>query len=297
MSFVPYQPRRARVTVTVQRPDQTGQLQNETFTFEQHRMRIMVRQGGQQFGNAKLEIFGVPLAAMNQIARLWLEAMTPQNTDNVAIDVWNGQDFVPFFQGVITWSAVDASGMPQVKLVIEANAAMALMNLSTSPYANAGPVLLKDALTTIANAGNFAVDYAASAPAFLMTDVRVTGSPMEQISGLMRHFTALTWFVNLQRIVVRGISAPTSTDSIRIAADTGMMSYPIYSTSGLQFSTLFNPQLRPGAALDVNTLFDFVNRTVWVAAVLTHVLEPNLPGGQWTTSVAANSFGPKGNDQ
>lgn len=297
MALKTFVPRRARITVNVTRPNAQGVQTPLAFTFSDHRMRIALRQGGNQFGNAKVEVFGVPLAAMNQIARLWLEALTPQNSDTLAISIWDGKDFVPFFQGVITWSAVDASGMPAVKLVIEANAAMALMNLSASPYANAGPVELADALATIAEAADFAVDYSNTASRYQLTDVRVTGSPMEQIAGLMRYFPDLTWFVNLQRLVVRQANAPFSADPIRIATDTGLMAPPVYSTSGLQFNTLFNPRLRPGVALDVQSLFDFVNRTQWVAAVLSHQIDVNVPGGQWATSVAANSFGPKGNTQ
>lgn len=297
MSFNPYQTRAARVTVTVQRHDNTGAVQNLTYVFEQHRMRIAVRQGGQQYGNAKIEVFGVPLATMNQIARLWLEALTPQNTDSVAIDVWDGDGFVPFFQGIITWSAVDASAVPNVKLVIEANAGMQLMNMTASPYSNAGPVLLKDALTTIAALGGFAVDYSASAPAYMLTDVRATGSPLEQIGQLIAHYPDLTYFPNLQRVIVRKANAPYGTDTITISDSTGKMGFPVYSQSGLQFSTLFNPNIYPGVGVNVESTFDYVNRTTWVAAVIAHSIEPNLPGGQWTTSVAANSFGPKGNGQ
>lgn len=297
MTYNPLVARRARVVVKVTRPNAKGEPTEYPYTFTDHRMRIAVRQGGNQFGNAKVEIFGVPLATMNQIARLWLETLTPQNTDKLSIDVWDGKAFIPFFEGVITWSAVDATTMPAVKLDIEANAAMALMNMSASPYANSGPVLLSDALTSIAGAGNFSIDYSAAAPQYQLTDVRVAGSPMEQIGHLMRYFPDLTWFVNLQRIVVRQANAPYSTDAIRIAADTGLQGFPKYSTSGLQFNTVFNPRLRPGVALDVVTPFDFVNRTLWVSAVLAHQLDVNVPKGQWTTAVAANSYGQKGNNQ
>lgn len=296
MALNPFVARRARVVVNVTRPNSQGQQAVQTYTFVDHRMKIAVRQGGNQFGNAKIEVFGVPLDAMNQIARLWLEALTPQNSDTVNIDVWDGQDFVPFFQGVITWSSVDASGMPHVKLMIEANAAMQLMNMSASPYANAGPVKLQDALSTIAAQGSFALDYSTIAPQYQLTDVRVTGSPMEQIGAIMRHFPDLTWFINLQRLVVRKANAPFSADSIQISVDTGLQGFPVYSTSGLQFQTIFNPQLRPGVALDVRTPFDFVNRTLWVSSVLAHTLDVNVPNGHWTTAVAANSYGQKGNN-
>ena len=298
MTFNPFIERKARVTVTVTRPDSSGEQTPETYTFLQHRMRINVRQGGNQFGNAKIEIFGVPPDTMNNIARLWLETLTPQNTDTIAIDVWNGQDYMPFFSGVISWSAVNGGGMPAVSLVIEANAAMALMNATASPYANAGPVSLQDALTTIAATQGFAVNYSATAPQYQLTDVRVTGSPMEQISGLMRHFSDLTWFINLQRLVVRAAYAPFDSNAFDINASNGMQRLPVYSSSALQLDTLFNPILRPGVACNIQTQqFDFVNRTLWVASVLSHQIEPNLPGGQWTTSLACNSYGSRGNNQ
>lgn len=296
MSFSTFSERKARVTVTVTRADASGEQTPDVYTFTQHRMRINVRQGGSQYINAKVEIFGVPPDTMNNIARLWFETLTPQNTDTVEIDVWDGQDYVPFFQGVITWSAVNGSGMPAVSLTIEANAGMALMNAPASPYANAGPVALQSVLATLAALQDFSVDYSATAPQYQCTDIRLTGSPMQQIAGLMSHFLDLTWFVNLQRLVVRQTGAPFSADAISIAADNGLMRLPVYSQSGLQFDTLFNPMLRPGVACNITTAFDFVSRTTWVASVLSHMIEPNVPGGQWTTSCAANSYGPRGNN-
>lgn len=297
MPFNPYIERIARTTVRVTRADSAGVQQDFTYTFEQHRQKITIREGGNQFGNLKCEIFGVPLDAMNNIARLWLETLTPQNTDTVEIDVWNGDGFMPVFQGVITWSAVDASQMPAVKLVIEANASFALSNVTASPYSNAGPVALKDALTQIAALGDFTVDYADGAPAYTMSDVRATGSPLQQIGYLMSQFSDLRWFVHLQRLVILPTDAPFTGESVRIAADNGMIGNPVYSTSGLQLATVFNPAIRPGVSLDVQTIFDFVNRTKWVSNVLAHNLDVNVPGGQWTTQIAASSYGPKGNNQ
>lgn len=296
MPYQPYQTRRAQVVVTVQRPNTKGEVVPQTYTFEEHRMRIAVRQGGKQYGNAKMQVYGVPLATMNQIARLWLEALTPQNTDTVQVNVWDGQGFVPFFSGVITWSAVNASQMPQVCLDIEANAAMQGMNSTASPYANAGPVSLKEALTAIATPAGLTVNFDASAQDHQLVQQRAVGNPVEQITQVMNQFPNLTWFINLQQLVVRDALAPLDAPAIRVAADTGMVGYPVYNTSGLTLSTLFDPRIRPGLALDVQTEFDFVNRTTWVASVLAHSLDVNFPGGQWMTQVAANSFGPKGND-
>jgi hypothetical protein len=297
VTFNAFVERVARVTVSVTRADAGGNQTPDTYTFTQHRMRINVRQGGGVYGNARVEIFGVPIETMNNIARLWLETLTPQNTDTIAIDVFDGLNYIPFFQGVISWSAVQGAGMPAVSLLIEANSALLLMNNPSSPYANAGPVALKDVLTQIAGVAGVAVDYSSAAPAHMCNDIRLTGSLMDQINSLMTHYPDLTYFINLQRLIVRLANAPFAANAIDIAPDNGLMRLPNYSSSGLQFDTLFNPQLTPGVPCNVQTAFDFVNRTSWVAAVLSHTIEPNLPGGQWTTSCAATSFGSKGNNQ
>jgi hypothetical protein len=296
MTFNPYGPRVAQVIVSVSRPDANGNPQQQTYTFQPHRMQIQVRNGSKQFGNTRVAIYGVPLATMNQIARLQLEPLTPVINDTLQINVLDDSGaFVPFFQGVIMWSAVNASRMPHVALEIEAASGGALTLVSASPYATPGGVTLKDALTAIVAPAGFVVDYADSAPVYQLAQTRVTGAPLDQVGALMRQYPDLTWQPILQRLQVRSVNAPISADTIDISAETGLMGYPTYSTSGLQFATLFNPKLTPGAALNVQTEFDFVNRTLWVATVLSHTLEPNTPGGQWTTQIVAASFGAKGN--
>jgi len=289
-----------QVVVSVDRPDTSagaapGATKTTTYTWQLNRIRVSIRYGGAQFGNAHITVYGVPLQDMNNIARLWLETMTPQTTDSVTVNVWNGQSFSPLFYGTITWSSVDASAMPAVALVLDANSGFKAASTPAAPYASSGPVSLKDALTTIATQAGYTVNYAASAPNYMVT-TRVTGSALDQIAALMRHFPDLTWVPVQQQILVRAALAPQFTDPVRIAVDTGMQGAPVYSTSGLQIATLFNPLIIPGTALNVVTAFDFVNRTQWVAHVLAHELDANMPGGQWTTSIAANAFGANGNN-
>lgn len=285
--------RKARVTVKVVRPGTDGERELE-YAFIEHRMSIQVSQGGNQFGNAKVSINGVNLEAMNKIARLWLEVLSPSNTDTLTIDVWDGSNFVPFFAGVITWSAVNAATAPHVSLEIEANSAMIAMNTVASPYAQDEPVALQDALAQILEPTGLVVEFAESVQSLQIQKARLSGTPMDQAAALLGYFPELTWYINLQRFLVRPVNAPLGGEPIPVNKYTGMISYPTYSTSGITLSMLFDARIRPGLALDVTTAFDFVNRTKWVAAVLQHTIQPNTPGGQWITQVAAQSYGSKG---
>lgn len=288
--------RRAKVTVKVVRPSEKPDEgdQELTYEFEQHRMDIQVAQGGAQFGNAKVAIYGVPLATMNKIARLWLEVLSPGNTDTLSIDVWDGANFVPFFSGVITWSAINASGSPQVALEVEANSAMVAMNTVAAPYAQDTPIALQDALTAILEPTGLVVEFADSAPKFQPQRIHVIGTPLQQAITLMGYYPELTWYINLQRFIVRAVNSPLGGDPLLVSKTAGMIGYPTYSTSGITLAMLFDARVRLGLALDVQTAYDYVNRTKWVASVLQHHLQPNWPGGQWTTQVAAQAYGSKG---
>lgn len=291
--------RKARVTVKVTRSDanEQGDTLQSTYEFIQHRMSITVTQGGGQFGNAKVQIFGAALDAMNNIARLWLEVLSPSNNDTLDIDVWDGANFVPFFQGVITWSAINASGSPNVALEIEANDSMVAMNTVAQPYAQDTPIALQDALTTILEPAGLVVEFAESVPDLQIQKAHLLGSPMEQANTLMNYFPELTHYTNLRRFIVRPVNGPLGGDPLPVNKGTGMIGYPTYSSSGITLATLFDARLRLGLALDIQTTsFEFINRTKWVCAVLQHNIQPNWPGGQWVTQIAAQAYGTKGDD-
>lgn len=293
MTYKTFVPRRARVVVTVTRPDSTGAPQEYRYQFSDHRMKIVIQQGGGVYGGAQVMIWGVPLASMNRIARLWAEPLTPQVTDRVEIGVWDGQDFVPIFDGLMMWSTIDASAMPDVKLVIEANSATQLAAVPVTPYSNPGPIALRDVLTSVAALGGMPLDYSDAIGEILMTDVRARGTPLDQVTSIMSGYKSLVWYVNLQRLVVLANDAPIGADSIRVAPDTGLIGWPAYSSSALQVSMLLNPKVRPGVTLEVISDFAFVTRTRWLAQVIRHEIDVNLPGGRWATSVACARFGSK----
>lgn len=291
--------RRARVTVKVTRATddpELGPTMTTSYAFEQHRMSIVVTQGGGLFGNAKVQIFGAALDTMNTIARLWLEVLAPSNDDTLDIDVWDGANFVPFFKGVITWSAINASGAPNVALEIEANDSAAGMHVPAPPYAQDTPIALKDALTAILAPAELEVEFAESVPELQIQKAHLLGTPMEQANALMNYFPELTHYTNLQRFIVRPVNGPLGGDPLQINKGTGMIGYPTYSTSGITLATLFDARIRLGLALDIQTAFDFVNRTKWVCSVLQHHIQPNWPGGQWVTQLAAQAYGSKGDN-
>lgn len=293
MSINPLQARRVRVTVDVQRSDAHGNPTDFNFVFTEHRMRLSAQLGGGQFGNAQVRIAGVPLEAMNRIARLQVEPNALTSTDKVSIDVWTGKDFQPWFSGMIVWSAVEITP-PEAWLVIEANAAGALFNVPDAPaYSNPTPVALSAVLTKLAAYGGMTAELSPTATDYQCVNLHLSGSPLQQIGALISQFPDLTWDVRLQRVVVYPAAQALDDEPAIVSVQSGLVGYPAYNTTGLTFRTLFDNRLTLGRALDIKTSLEFVTRSVWTCAVIRHNLEPNVPGGAWFSDVAANYYRPK----
>lgn len=292
MAFNPFVTRAARVTVTVTRADSSSGSGTTTssYVFLQHRMVIRVSIGGGRFGNAKVQIHGVPLAAMNNIARLWPLPMEIQAADTLSIDVWDGSNYAPFFTGTITWSGVNGGALPDVTLDIEANSSASLAQTTPAPYTVSGPQTLQNVLTGILQGSEFALDYAPSIPEIIVPNPRYSGSTLDQIVACMRSYPQLTWNPVLSRLRVYPADQPLGADPILISPATGMRNAPVYSSSAVTLDTVFDPRLVPGQAITIDSEFVLAGGAQWIAMVLNHTLEPNKPKGAWTTSIAAKGI-------
>lgn len=289
MAFNPFVTRAARVTVTVTREDSSSDtgVSTSQYVFQEHRMIIRVSLGGGRFGNAKVSIHGVPLANMNNISRLWLVPLQIQAQDTIAIDVWDGSTYVPFFNGVISWAGTDGSALPDVTLNIEANAAFGLSQTTPAPYSASGTQTLENVLTGILQNTGFTLDLAPSVPPLTVTNPRYSGSAQDQLDACLRAFPNIAFNVTLQRVRVYPTTQPFGTDPILVSPTTGAVGAPNYSSSAVTWKTLFNPQLVPGQAILLDSEFVLSGGANWVCRVLNHTLEPNKPKGAWHTDFAA----------
>ncbi|MDE2434743.1 MAG: hypothetical protein KGM49_00650 [Sphingomonadales bacterium] len=83
-------------------------------------------------------------------------------------------------------------------------------------------------------------------------------------------------------------------DSLRLAADSGMVGYPSFTQNGIQLTALYNPSLAfglsSGRSINVESQLKPANGA-WVIAAVAHNLESNMPGGAWFTQVECGYLG------
>jgi hypothetical protein len=66
----------------------------------------------------------------------------------------------------------------------------------------------------------------------------------------------------------------------------GMENYPIFTSKGIQVTSLFNPSITFGGKIQVNSILDGANGQ-WVVYALTYNLDAKVPRGKWNMSISA----------
>ncbi|WP_028211616.1 hypothetical protein [Paraburkholderia mimosarum] len=279
------QARKLRVTVTIGADSNAADA--TTYVWTENRMRVNVSAGGGRFNAARIEIYGIGIDAINAISRQWLTPLMIRPQDTVRVDVWTGAQFVPFFFGTITWAAPKGSSMPAVPLVMEASAASSLAQSAPAPYSASGTVKLTDALAAILGTSGYTLIAAANLPQYTLTNPRASGSTLDQVEALLAGFPDIAHDYNLLQLRLRPVGAPLFGDVVTVGPAAGMQGSPDYSTSGVEFNTLFDPRITLGTPLQLETVFAYAQSAQWTVAVLEHVLEANVFNGEWLTRVFA----------
>ena len=77
--------------------------------------------------------------------------------------------------------------------------------------------------------------------------------------------------------------------AILLSKDTGLVSYPSFTQSGIQVTSIFNPNLEFGRQIRIDSQFKPANG-LWRIQSLAHRLESQVPGGQWFTDIECTYF-------
>lgn len=118
------------------------------------------------------------------------------------------------------------------------------------------------------------------------------GSVSTQLSDLAQQ-SSFVWIVENNTLSIwpvngARLSLPSNASGVLVNADNGLISYPEFNGIGISFSTIYNPGLRFGSQVRLET--DFPNATgSYVIYGLSHHLDSEDPTGEWT-SIVQGSF-------
>jgi hypothetical protein len=253
----------------------------QVFTLSGHRVSAAVANaGGSGMPTAQVRIFGMSLSLMNQFSTIGIlpDAWRSNGIAIIAGDNVNGMSKI--FEGTIQDAWADMQDAPEVGfnftgLTGKIEALRSVPPLTYPGSADAAVILEGLAESMGLAFENNGVSVILSRPYF-------PGTARQQALAVVQH-ADIEWngmengvLAIWPRGGARGGLVP------RIAPDTGMVGYPTYTSTGLIVSTMFNPVVRQGAMVQVESSLTPACG-LWRVVSVTHDIEAQMPSGKWLT--------------
>lgn len=231
---------------------------------------------------ASIQILGMTQSDMNTLTSRQQYIYYSQNNVTVTIlagDAIGGMKIA--FEGVMTSALDDPSDLPNVSFNILAvqqyNSAIdqppALSFQGTLSIGTICALLATRMGLTLENNGCTSV----------LTNQYLHGSTLDQLNRATQAAKVLYIIENgVLAIWPNGSYRTTQTTVPTISAANGMVGYPQSTAVGVNFRTLYNPNLKYGSLINMQSSKQPACGQ-WVIANLTHTLESNLPHGGWFT--------------
>ena len=264
-----------------------GSSNANQITLQGFRAQALIdRAGGMMMGQLRAKIYGVSQADMNSITTLqWKPGNTVTNTIQVfAID---GAQQSLVFTGYIINAWGDYAGVPQAFLMIQAQQAFLNQVQAVPPRSYAGPVDVATVLGQICNDMGFTLEN--NGVSVMLTDVYVANTNIQQIRTLAKAANIDIYFDDTI-LAICPRNAPRTAFVPIISPQTGLVGYPTFDGTGVNFMSLFNPLIVFGGLVDIQTSITQAAGK-WIASNIGLNLESEKPGGSWFSTVRGTTNG------
>lgn len=265
-----------------------GNAQDNVVVLEGYRTSFESTAAGQlQMGSARIRIFGVTQQIMDAASVIAFQNVDTRLGVNVKVYAIDGDQDTLVFNGSVTMAWGDYSNMPDVCLNIQAQSALVAAQRTAKPKSFKGAVDVASVFGVLAREGGYILEN--NGVQTKLYDVYLASSLLEQIRDLAKQ-SRIDFGIEDSILWIAPKNAGRNGFVPLISKDTGMAGYPMFNGVGVVFKTLYNPAIRAGGRIKVETDINRANGE-WVVASIAHNLSSEMPNGPWFSTVVANKSG------
>lgn len=265
-----------------------GNAQDNVVVLEGYRTSVEATIAGEkQMGAARIRIFGVTQQIMDACTVLQFQNINSRLSVNVKVYAIDGEQDTLVFNGFVVMAWGDYSAIPDVCLNIQAQSALVAAQKSARPKSYKGAADVASIFGVLAREGGYILENNGVQKS--LYDVYLSSSLLEQIRDLAKQAN-IDFGIEDSVLWISPKNAGRGGFIPLISASTGLMGYPIFNGVGVVFKTLYNPAIRAGGKIQLETDINRANGT-WVVASIGHNLSSEMPNGPWQTTVVANYSG------
>ena len=248
---------------------------------------VIDSQLGIAMGACQMRMYGLPLSLMNDLATLGRLPMAGRN-NTVTVSAGDDQaGMAVAFVGTVQTAFADFAGMPEVGFHLVAHSGGFSALNAAPPSSYRGSVSAAVIIQNIANQMGRAFEN--NGVAVQLSNPYLPGTLRDQLQAAVD--AAGIEHEDDGRVIAiwpRGGSRRGLVPLI--SPDTGMIGYPSFTTGGVIVKTLFNPAIRVGSLIKVESQLKPACG-IWRAANRIHEIESETPGGAWFTTFVGKDPG------
>jgi hypothetical protein len=242
-----------------------------------------IKAGGPSMGTLQMMVFGMTPSIMNRLSTLGMVIqLVPRNTVTVeAGDDQSGMGTV--FIGTITNAYPDFNAMPDVGFFVEAHTGLIEAVELAKPTSYRGAAKVDVIMSGLASKMQLAFEN--SGVDTVLANPYFSGSLRSQAKACAEA-AGINWVIDNGVLAIWPRNKARGTAIPLVSADTGMVGHPSYTAQGIALRPEFNPSIGFGWKIKVQSDLDRANGT-WAVYSLAHMLDAELPKGQWFTDIGA----------
>lgn len=269
----------------------TGSGGSEQIVVQGLRMSCkIVKTASPQMNSCQLRIFGLPPETYSKIVSIYQSILGVQkNLVTIQAGDEKSTNLGTAFIGQIVIAHIDLNQQPDAVVDIIAQTAymQALQPVDAIQFPDRFDVAT--ALKGLANTMN--MGFEPNGVKMTLPRMTLQGSPRQQAIAIAEAADIVISFDDNKMVIFTSGGKRINAKPPLISPATGMIGYPYYSTNGIGLKTLYNPTIKWGADVQVQSSLAIPNLNgLWTVSNLVHTLECELPNGRWDTEIQAYNF-------
>lgn len=236
--------------------------------------------GGATMNSLQLRVYGMSADTMHRISTMGLKILTiPRNVITVtASNLIGGMSQV--FQGTIAQSWIDYRGAPEVSFNVEAYAGFFEQIKAIGVNSYKGSTDVATVIESLAKSIGFA--FTNNGVTAKLESPYFAGSALTQIKSCADH-AGISYDISNGSVQIWPSGESKDNVTFVISPENGLVGYPIFSSTGIDIQTEFNPDMQIGRRVEVISSIPQACGNNWGCQVARHELASQVPNGPWFT--------------
>lgn len=242
--------------------------------------------GGAIVPHADIVIYGLSMDVMVKLTRIrWRDIQSLQNS--IKIEAGDaGKKLMTAYEGNITFGTIDMSNAPDIAFRIKSTTAAHDIYMPASPITYAGEKSVVAAIKELSENIGYIFDNNGVPDDLIMTDTTLVDTDLNKIRALCKRYK-LELYVVTGYISIAPQGWPLNGRMAVITPKSGLLGYPIPTMQGIDFRTVYHPDIRFGGLVKIDDSAITTANGVWRIFGVTMSLESEMPGGSWWMDVRA----------